>query len=127
MQHEQLKFQKITNNYFHFLLDDYNFKLTNSDSYTVQYRKGRIYIEICHERISYEFYIVIKIGKYKSYLNQLLQNEGITTRFYQGSSSENVDFCLKHLANELQLFINNISLDNNKILIRLIKKSKLKE
>ena len=124
MEREKLLFKEHSLEYFKFLIDNYEFEIETADLYKICYHKDKIRVSILHEKLSFELYIILEVNgadRVYSDLNQLLEQDNIPTRFYQGSTLENIDFCLKHISQELQTFIMNHPLDNE-LWMGLIKK-----
>ena len=122
MFHEQLNFIECANKYFKFLIQEYEFKLINNSLFLIEFKKGNVLIQLYHERISYEFYLVITIKNHHAYLNQIFEYYNKQTRAYQGSTLENVEFCTRSLAEELNIFMKEIYIRGEKELIQILNK-----
>lgn len=124
MEREQLGFIQSAEKNFNYLIDHFGFRLVKSNQYLVVYKKGIYKIELYHERISFELYIVFSVKRHYVPLNQIFEYEKKPTRFYQGSTFDAVEFCVKSLAAELQLFMTETyAVNNASALVNLIKKA----
>lgn len=107
-----LEFQDAVKKYFVFLEDQYGFRCVFSDSYSVKYNSEKVYLNVYHERISYEIYF--RIGMLpEDYNNPLKADVSDITRmsnkvseniFYQAISKNEVYMAVENLANLVRMY-----------------------
>ncbi|MDF9409600.1 hypothetical protein L7E55_14775 [Pelotomaculum isophthalicicum JI] len=110
-----LGFQDAVKKYFAFLEDQYGFRCNYSDLYIVKFSSGKVFLNIYHERISYEIYIVIGIlpenynNQLKANLSDILEMSGITNErtFYQASNKNDIYVVIKKLSDLVRIYAND--------------------
>jgi hypothetical protein len=119
MNREMLEFQDAVKEYFAFLNDKYGFKCISSTLYLVKYISDKVFIDIYHERISFEIYFVVgllKDNKVRLTSNdiELLYSPEHATKCYQGSNKKNVYFSVEHIANVAEQYSKDALIDSEK-------------
>lgn len=115
LQRTNLGFQEEVKEYFGFLLTEYGFECVFSDPYCVKFNSDKVYLNVYHERISYEIYFEIGMlpEHYQNTLKVGVKNiieatENISAKsFYQASTKENVSIAVKELANLVKQYGKN--------------------
>lgn len=110
-----LEFQEAVKKHFAFVEDQYKFKLIFADLYTVKYVSEKAYLNIYHERASYELYF--RIGILPENYNNLFKadTKDIVAMccaldkeaFYQASNKEVVNKIVEKLADIAKVYAKN--------------------
>lgn len=107
LERNNIGFQEAVNEYFGFLSSEYGFNLVHSDLYKVKYESKNAYVNIYHERLSYELYFEVGLSpdnnKNKLWADSkdfIDTDKGKT--FFQASSKESVITEVKTLAEVLR-------------------------
>lgn len=107
-----LGFQDAVKEQFSFLVDQYGFSCNSSNLYTIKYISEKVYINIYHERISYEIYFEMGLlpEDYNSQLKvstsdivEILSGVNENT-CYQASNKSNVNLVIEKLANLVKMY-----------------------
>lgn len=107
-----LGFQDVVKKHFAFLEDQYGFKCVSSDLYTVKYSSDKVYLNIYHERVSYELYFEIGMlpedynNLLKANLSDIIAMPGIVNEnvFYQASNKNDVYMVVEKLADLARMY-----------------------
>lgn len=106
-----LGFQEAVRKHFAFLEEQYGYRCDSSNLYCVKYSSGRVYLNVYHEKLSYEIYLQIGLLP-ENYTNQLkvtseelIKMSGLKENtYYQASNFDNVDNVIEKLANVVRMY-----------------------
>lgn len=107
LERKMLGFQKTVRKYFSFLENQYDFKCIFSDLYCVKFYSKKVYLNVYHERISYEIYFEIGLlpeeynNTLKADVRDVLDNSSNTfsNSYFQASKKDDIDIAVEKLAN----------------------------
>jgi hypothetical protein len=107
-----LEFQEAVREHFEYIETQYGYKRLSSDPYCVKFNSDTVYLNVYHERISYEIYLEIGIlpeddmNSLKADVLDIVMNSGNASEqtFYQASNKNAVDVVVKKLANLINLY-----------------------
>lgn len=107
---EKLQFKKEVLAAFAFLESNYNFRCTKASDYVIRFEHENIYIEIIHDRLSFETFV--QVGSIKDDtecydLNDVFHldvSDKTKNIFYQSSNPSGVKKCIKHLADAVKYY-----------------------
>lgn len=106
-----LGFQEAVRKHFAFLEEQYGYRCDSSDLYCVKYSSDRVYLNVYHEKLSYEIYLQIGLLP-ENYYNQLKVNSGEIIKlsdlnenvYYQASNFDDVNAAIEKLANIVRIY-----------------------
>ena len=106
-----LEFQDVVRRHFNFLESQYGYKCIFSDMYIVKYCSDKAYLNVYHERISYEIYFEIGLlpedynNQLKINLSDVTEISGILNKntLYQASNKNDVNMVVEKLADLIRM------------------------
>ena len=105
MLRAKLGFVKEIKNNFGFLVNEFDYTITYVDDYYVEYKSKITYVEIYHDRISYEMSIVFGLNintivNFRATIMDILEakNVDVTNKLFQASSKSSLKIVIENLA-----------------------------
>ncbi|KJS66081.1 MAG: hypothetical protein JL50_13065 [Peptococcaceae bacterium BICA1-7] len=107
-----LGFQEEVKRHFEYLISDYGYRCVFSDPYCVKFQTDKVYLNIYHEKISYEVYVEIGLipedyqNKLRIGIKDIIENSASSEKvlpFYQASNPRSISKAVGELAKLLRI------------------------
>ena len=92
IERQTIAFEKVANKYFRYLIEKYSFEMVYSDLYCVKFLSEYVYVNVYHEKLSYEMDFVIGL-KPEHIDNKLYAKLENIIDYYQININIKIPFC----------------------------------